>query len=112
MAEIGIKRVWNHTQSSLLVAREQRKSNQSEEQKAEAALNKAFANLGAFERSSAWTGAGENADVARHNALKGEVEIARANVAKTGVNLADSDNNFEQQQRLNSGLGQNLNLIG
>lgn len=97
---------------SLLAAGKQFKGNQSDATKAEAELKKAFDNLGEFERSSAWTGAGEKADFAKHNALKAEVEVARAEVAKANVNLEDSDKNFKQQQELNPDLGQNLNLVG
>jgi len=109
MAGMGIQPSGN---SSLLATGQQYQDYKSKEQDSEAALRQAFADLGAFEESNAWTGAGDKADFARHKALQGAVEIARANVAKSGVNLQTSDNKFKQLQEQNPGLGQNLHLIG
>lgn len=98
--------------SSLLAAGQQYQAHSSREWTAEEALEKAFADLSEFEKSSAWTGAGNNANFAKHNALRNAVEIAKANVAKVGIELQASGNKFKQLQGQNPDLGQNLHLIG
>lgn len=78
--------------------------------KAQERFQTALDELGSFEKSSAWTGAGEKADFTKHDALRADLQLARAELFKANRTLETSEGSFNNQQRLNTdpNLGQKL----